>query len=83
MKKILSFAWFQNGGYYQGHIAIVITSNNYGEEKKAYIGTYDPKWSERESLVYVAEWGGKFDLEIAEIIIERKGFKREITIPKY
>ncbi len=80
MVKTIGWVWFQPGGRMQNNIGIVITINQV-EETKAYIGYCQEGNKEHEDVIYIAQWGAKFDLEAAQKIVSEKGKTQIINVP--
>lgn len=69
MQKILGVCWFSG----RVQIGVVLTSNDIGEEK-AYIGCCTSSGiSEMVDAKHIAEYGSKFPLEEAKILIKKEG----------
>ena len=69
MRKIISVAWFEHSGQTFG---IVITSRDGEPLNRAYIGVVAGV-DEKKDMINIANYGAKFPLEAAMIVVERRG----------
>lgn len=75
MKEVTQIAWFN---HLSSTIGIIILLNEQKEER-AYIGT-GIGIDEYQDVVLIANYGGKFPLDAAKIIMNEKGQKINYVI---
>ena len=68
MRKAISVTWFNHLSY---NFGIVITENSIGENK-AWIGIGIGN-DEIEDIIKIANYGAKFPLEAANILVKERG----------
>lgn len=68
--ELIGWCWYTG----RDSIGIVLCLDVITNEKKAYIGLVDGE-NERHDISNIMCWGTRFESEIAEILINKRGFK--------